>query len=189
MGHSKTRQFPNDPSRAKLPPASSYRLYPCHSCLLPVEICSRCDRGNIYCKACAPIRKKERIQRARSAYRRTSRGREVRAAAEKRRRLRSLSESTVGDRGSPVVSHQGNNSASEHSRSDSGAPADEDPIIPVSPVVPVGNAATPRGFLRCSHCHHLCVAFQIQGPRRRRFSRRPRSRPPPCVHSDGGGAP
>ena len=192
MGQIETLSPSNDPSDAALPPASTYRLFQCHRCLLPVDLCSRCDRGNIYCKACAPVCKAERISRARSAYRNSTDGKKVRAAAEKqrrkRRRLQRL-EKFVGDRGSPTTDPQGNTSASEQSRSDSGVPVDENSIDSSPPVVDFGSPPTPQGFVRCSNCHEPCEDFQIQGPRRLRFTRRPRSRSPPHACSDGGGTP
>ena len=112
-----THLFPNDASDAALPPASTCRLFHCRCCLSPVGLCSRCDRGNIYCSPCAPVRMEERIKSARRSYRRTVEGELVRAAAEKRRRKRRLTppvENAVGDRGSLPSDPQGNTSASEH---------------------------------------------------------------------------
>ena len=182
----------NDPSDAGLPPASSYRLFQCHYCLSSVDLCSRCDRGNIYCASCAQVRKAARIKRARSAYRKSVHGKTVRAAGEKRRRLRRQSppdEGTVGDRGSPEADPQGNTSASGHVRPDGGIVPDEDPIFPAPEVVALGPPSPPQGFVRCAHCYCLCEDFQIQGPRGRRFSRRPRSRSPPHAPAHRGGTP
>jgi hypothetical protein len=181
-----------EPSDAALPPASSYRLFQCHCCLVTVVLCSRCDRGNIYCDVCAPYRKRKRIAAARRKYRSFEKGKSVRAASEKLRRRRLKlrpQKENVGDRGSPEVAAQGNTSASEQSRSDSGVPVDEDSINSSPPVVDFGSPPTPQGFVRCSNCHEPCEDFQIQGPRRRRFARRPRSRSPPHACSDGGGTP
>ena len=192
MGLIETLLPPDVPFDAGLPPASTFRLFQCHCCYLAVELCSRCDRGNIYCDVCAPLRKVERIARARSAYRSSAHGKAVRAAGEKRRRFRrpvTAREDSVGDRGSPPAGPQGNTSAFEHSCSDSGVSAHEDSLVPVPPVVDLGPPSTPQGFVRCAHCHNLCEAFQIQGPRGRRFSRRPRSRSPPRSPSHGGGTP
>ena len=192
MGLIETRLTPNEPSDAGLPPASTYRLFQCHCCLSSVDLCSRCDRGNIYCSSCAQVRKAERIKRARSAYRKSGYGKTVRAAGEKRRRLRmqpAPDEGTVGDRGSPATEPQGNTSASGHVRPDGGIVPDEDPIFPAPEVVVLGLPSLPQGFVRCAHCHCLCEDFQIQGPRGRRFSRRPRSRSPPHAHTHRGGTP
>ena len=192
MGLLETLPIPTAPSDAALPTASTYRLFQCHCCLLPVDLCSRCDRGNIYCLSCAPLRKSERIARARSSYRSFSHGKSVRAACEKRRRLRrqaTRSEGTVGDRGSLLNDPQGNTLASEPVGSDGGLVPDEDSIFPAPAVGSFGDPPPPQGFVRCSHCHCLCEDFQIQGPRWRRFSRRPRSRSPPHSPSHGGGTP
>jgi len=192
MGLNETHLPLNDPSDAVLPPASTYRLVQCECCLISAELCSRCDRGNIYCQACAPRRMAERIKRARSAYRCSVHGKSVRAAGEKRRRLRRQSvadEGIVGDRGSPTAGSQGNASDSEPVGSDGGIVPDEDSIFPASAVVPVGPPPPAQGFVRCAYCRNLCKDFQIQGPRGRRYARRPRSRSPPYPASHGGGTP
>jgi hypothetical protein len=181
-----------DLSDAALPPASTYRLFQCHCCLQTVEICSRCDRGNIYCKVCAPIRKAERIARAHKAYRSSENGKSVRSKAEKLRRLRGSakkSEGTVGDRGSLPGNAQGNTSVSGQVSSESGVNANEVPVDSVSAVVAFELPPPPQGFVRCVHCLGLCKAFQIQGPRGRVFSRRSRSRSPPGSPSYRGGDP
>ncbi len=192
MGLIETRSPSSDPYDVALPPASTYRLFQCHCCLLAVDLCSRCDRGNIYCRTCAPVCVAERISRARRAYRNSTKGKKVRAAAEKRRRERRRLkpiENFVGDRGSPTAGDQGNTSSSEPVGSDNGVPVHEDPIIPSSPVDHFGLPPAPQGFIRCAHCHGLCKSFQIQGARARGLWRRPRSRALPHAPSNGGGAP
>ncbi len=192
MGLIETLSPSIDPSDAALPPASTYRLFQCYRCLLPVDLCSRCDRGNIYCKTCAPVRKAERISRARSAYRNSTDGKKVRAAAEKqrrkRRRLQHLKK-IVGDRGSLTADPQSNTSSSETVVSVNGVTVHEDPIIPSPPVDPCGLPPAPQGFVRCAYCRGLCKSFQIQGARGRGLWRRPQSRTPPHASSDGGGTP
>lgn len=192
MGLFETRSPSNDPCDAALPPASSYRLVHCHSCQMSFNLCSRCDRGNIYCRLCAPKRRAESIVRARSAYRGTAHGKLVHAAAEKRRRLRRQAppdEGTVGDQGSPPVDPQGNTSVSEPVVSDNGVPGNENSIVPDPSVGPLGVSPPPQGFVRCAYCHRHCKAFQIQGARGRSLSRRPRSRAPPHASANGGRAP
>jgi len=189
MGLIETRLLPDNRCDSGLPPASTYRLFYCHCCLSEVDLCSRCDRGNIYCAPCAPERKAQRIRRARSAYLSSLHGKSMRAAAEKRRRLRrqmARGQDTVGDRGSPVPDQQGNTTTSEHVSSDSGVPAHEDSLVPDRPVDDFRPPPAPQGFIRCSNCYGLCEAFQIQGPRGRRYSRRPRSRSPTRSPSHGG---
>ena len=55
----------------------SHREYVCKRCQCTVRICRPCDRGNIYCTACAPLARAERLRRAQNAYRATVRGKEA----------------------------------------------------------------------------------------------------------------
>ena len=64
------------------------RLYCCHNCNCQTIICSRCDRGNIYCKQCAPIITVENRRKANQRYQRTYQGRVNHAARQKRYRAR-----------------------------------------------------------------------------------------------------
>ena len=53
----------------------TYRLYNCRRCGVLVEICTRCDRGNIYCMGgCSQIRRLESWRRASARYQHTRRG-------------------------------------------------------------------------------------------------------------------
>lgn len=87
--------------------AQTYRLYYCFLCRAQCLVCSRCDRGNVYCKICQARAKQSRQQRANRKYRSTRNGRTVRARAEKQRRLLRLSNS-VGDHGSKIAHHPSN---------------------------------------------------------------------------------
>jgi len=62
----------------------SYRLFNCNRCHVQVHICRRCDRGNIYCRPCAPEARKESVRRAGAEYQRKERGRENHAARQQR---------------------------------------------------------------------------------------------------------
>lgn len=62
------------------------RIFNCARCEETTKICSCCDRGNWYCKRCAPIAERERIARAKYRYRHTFDGRS--AAARRQARVR-----------------------------------------------------------------------------------------------------
>ncbi len=64
------------------------RLYYCLNCNCQNIICSRCDRGNRYCKQCAPIIKAENQKKANQRYQRTYQGKINHAARQKRYRER-----------------------------------------------------------------------------------------------------
>ena len=87
--------------------APNYRLFNCFLCRAQCRVCSRCDHGNIYCKNCQVLAKKNRRKRANQKYRTTKRGMSARARAEKLRRLRQKANS-VGDHGSKFT-HQTSN--------------------------------------------------------------------------------
>ena len=82
------------------PADHSPRLYNCQRCGLQVHICRQCDRGNLYCTmGCAPIRRRESVQRARARYQRTYRGACRHAARQSEWRARQRKE--VTHQGSP----------------------------------------------------------------------------------------
>ena len=60
------------------------RLYHCLRCRELVWICSKCDRGHIYCVCCAPLARRESLQAAGQRYQQTSRGRRHHAARQQR---------------------------------------------------------------------------------------------------------
>jgi hypothetical protein len=66
----------------------SSRLYGCLSCNSPIIICRHCDRGNRYCKQCAPFMYLKARRRANKRYQSTYRGRINHAARQKRYRER-----------------------------------------------------------------------------------------------------
>ena len=87
--------------------AQTYRLFYCLLCRVQCRVCSRCDRGNIYCKNCQVQAKQSRQQRANQKYRSSKKGRAVRARLEKQRRLnRKLN--SVGDHGSKIADQPSN---------------------------------------------------------------------------------
>jgi hypothetical protein len=75
----------------------TYRLYNCRRCGVLVEICTRCDRGNIYCMGeCSRIRRLESWRRASARYQHTRRGAARHAARQREWHA-----------GHPKVTHQG----------------------------------------------------------------------------------
>lgn len=83
-----------------------YRSYFCRICQTLVNICIRCDRGQIYCQCCQPKAKSIRFRKAKSKYNKTSQGKRLRSFQSQRYRLRkkqnlSPSPKFEGDRGSP----------------------------------------------------------------------------------------
>jgi hypothetical protein len=75
----------------------TYRLYNCRRCGVLVEICTRCDRGNIYCMGeCSQIRRLESWRRASAHYQHTRRGAARHAARQRDWRANH-----------PKVTHQG----------------------------------------------------------------------------------
>ena len=66
----------------------SSRMYGCLKCNSPTIICRHCDRGNRYCKQCAPVMYLKARRRANKRYQNTYQGRINHAARQKRYRER-----------------------------------------------------------------------------------------------------
>ncbi len=65
----------------------SLRLFQCARCLKQVKICTRCDRGNIYCsRACSIAARKSSCRAATKRYQRTPRGKQNHANCQQRYR-------------------------------------------------------------------------------------------------------
>ncbi len=62
------------------------RLYNCVLCHCQVQICSDCDRGNIYCQRCAPIARQNSLRHAGIKYQSTLQGKKKHAARQQRYR-------------------------------------------------------------------------------------------------------
>lgn len=77
----------------------TYRIFNCKQCGTQCFVCSRCDRGNIYCQPCSTSARARRIKNAQSKYRRSKRGKLLHARSERERRARRPVK-FVGDRGS-----------------------------------------------------------------------------------------
>ena len=77
------------------------RMFLCGRCRAQVMLCSRCDRGNVYCGPdCATIRRRESLRAAGRRYQQSRQGRFAHAARSRRYRERSRN-----------VTHQGSAAA------------------------------------------------------------------------------
>lgn len=87
MEHSDHRPIQTPEQPANLPAQSNYyRYFYCRACGAQSNVCSSCDREQIYCPECKPIQKRERIRRARNKYKKSRKGRSKRAASSQSRR-------------------------------------------------------------------------------------------------------
>ena len=64
----------------------AHRRYFCHNCKETVTICLLCDHGHKYCPPCKKESKRNSNKKSNAQYRRTLRGKRIRAACESRRR-------------------------------------------------------------------------------------------------------
>ena len=146
------------------------RLFNCARCRCQVVICSRCDRGNIYCgPQCSQAARRGSLNAAGRRYQRTRRGRHTHAA--RQRRYRSRREK---------VTHQGSPSPAPN------ASLVTDPKDSVGWSKPV--VREQAACFRCSFCGCRCSAFVRQDflHRRRPYESQPipdRHAPPwPASH-------
>jgi hypothetical protein len=81
------------------------RLFSCARCLLPVVICSRCDRGNIYCgSTCSGQSRILNHRIANQKYQHSLKGRLKHAQRQRHYRARKKAAAKkVTDQGSPVL--------------------------------------------------------------------------------------
>ncbi|WP_295460899.1 hypothetical protein [uncultured Thiodictyon sp.] len=79
------------------------RLFLCGRCRAQVVICSRCDRGQIYCgAACSQAARKESQRAAGRRYQQGRRGRFAHAGRARRHRQRRRQKNNVTHQGSPA---------------------------------------------------------------------------------------
>jgi hypothetical protein len=144
----------------------SGRLFVCACCGCEVVVCSRCDRGQIYCGVdCAGQARRQTLRGAGRRCQQTRRGRRMHAARMVRYRAK-LAQGSAGvglpDEGGSreIVTHQGSPAPPTGDLVADGAttmPRDD-----ASPVEPPGRAMT-----RCHWCGRCCLL-----PLRRGFLRR-----------------
>lgn len=78
------------------------RLFLCIRCHAQVVICSKCDRGQIYCsKTCALLARQKALRLARSRYQKTFNGRRKHAACQAR--YKTKMKNKMMDQGSPLL--------------------------------------------------------------------------------------
>lgn len=132
------------------------RLFTCARCRAQVRICSRCDRGQIYCgPACSQQARRASLRAAGRRYQRTRRGRLTHAERQRRYRRRSNK-----------VTHQG-----------SGPERPHDSLSPESRTALGHSLRYPPIHSQGPHCHFCqrpCSAFVrldfLHSPGPRRFS-------------------
>jgi len=99
---SDARRCPARTGRCIRVPEASHRLYNCARCAQQVQICRRCDRGNLYCAGgCARLRRRESLRRAGRHYQRSFRG--ARHHAARQRAWRARQADKVTHQGSPAL--------------------------------------------------------------------------------------
>ncbi len=145
---------PRDVCQSDHGDAASARLFVCAECRCQVQICSCCDRGQIYCAGnCAPHTRRRSLLAAGRRYQTSRRGRLAHAVRARRYRARGKK---VTHHGSPHLPTDGLlASSSPMSASDA-------------------KASTDRPSPSASHCHwcgRRCLALIRQGFLRRRARR------------------
>lgn len=145
-----------------LPLSEALRIFCCMRCRKQVKLCSRCDRGHIYCESCAPAAARDRIRRAGKRYQATPAGRAKHAERQRRYRER---QGQVGQ----DVTHQG----STLERPSAPPPPPPPPLatgVPAAGDVRRPSSSSPRaarrttpghppGTLTCSTCSRCCSPF------------------------------
>ena len=164
----------------------SHRLVICARCSCHVRICTRCDRGNMYCsKICAGLARKRSNLEAGSRYQRTKVGRRKHAARQHRYQLRQRQKMThQGPHKNVAEIRPGADTAKESIKQP--AVAEEVPreheVQSVSKNNGVQTAGGPKTkTTQCHFCRGSCGEFTRLGPLRSwrtRRGRRRQARPP-----------
>ena len=149
----------------------SHRLFNCARCRCQVRICTRCDRGNVYCsKQCAGSARRESVRWAGVRYQRTDAGKRNHASRQNRYRQRQIQK----------VTHQGSDKA-VFRLPPSAQPAAKTLSVATTKLEVIdGNQSQPTmGAVRCDFCRCPCGPFTRLGPLRHwpvspRRRRRPR---------------
>lgn len=77
------------------------RLFNCTRCQSQITICTKCDRGNIYCKNCSTSARAESLRAASRRYQSTLKGRHNHAERQKRYRLKKINVTHQGSQDPP----------------------------------------------------------------------------------------
>jgi hypothetical protein len=133
------------------------RLFLCLHCRQQVVICSRCDRGQVYCgRACASEGRQSRQREARRHYQASERGRQMHADRSRRYRARGR---RVTDQGPALVASPDRQPEPAHAAT--------------MPVQPAASVATGR-LTACYRCgtpvSNMVRQSPIHRPRRRPIS-------------------
>jgi len=154
----------------------SWRLAGCPRCRELFAICSRCDRGHVYCgRPCSETARRDSLRRARRRHRHSPEGRLDHRDRERERRQRRRLEARVGDHPSatPTWALKLTPTLDPSGISTEGSPADRIETVETShapcpvPLVPSSRA------LRARHCR-VCgrpgrwFRTVLASPRRRR---------------------
>ena len=118
------------------------RLFLCARCRKQVLICSRCDRGQIYCAdGCAKIARRQSVREAGRRYQQSRQGRFKQA--ERLRRFRRRKQN---------VTHQGSKLASENDLLNSNSAKVETPVV-------LHRETRHANTLQCHFCGASCSEF------------------------------
>ena len=156
-----------------------YRHFYCHACGSQKSVCTKCDRGQIYCAECKPLRKRERIQKARDKYKKSRHGRIKRSASSQERRAKIKRNSehqnppemphlkiNEGDRGPllPKVSNTTPEPAIPAEQKTTGVSADVQFSNPIYNSAEGHSERSPRkpAQIICTFCKRECSPFQRQ---------------------------
>jgi len=141
-------------------PEPTHRLYNCARCAEQVQICRRCDRGNVYCaRACAGVRRGESLRRAGRRYQ-LSHGGACRHAA-RQRAWRERRAHKVTHQGSPPVALPATVAAASIGSQPEAGHGDTPHVEPRS----LPHRAT-RPVPRCSFCRRALSPYARLGPLR-----------------------
>jgi hypothetical protein len=148
------------------------RLFLCALCFCEVRLCSRCDRGQIYCgRDCAQDARRQRQREARARHQATDRGKRMHAERNRRYRARLRS-----------VTDQGSGSAVETAQPTA-------PTVRQTTSRPLPTAAAPGRGSTCRCCGRPISDFVrlswLRRPRRRRSGSRLARSPSPSGRNSG----
>ena len=159
----------------------SHRLFICVRCGRQIRICTRCDRGNVYCSApCADFARRRTLREAGRRYQQqTPAGRRNHAARQQRYRLRQKKVTHQGPHKDLVEIRPGADTAKESTKQP--AVQEEVPREHDVQLVSKNNATQTAGdqeakTIRCHFCGGPCGEFTRLGPLRRWRTRRGRRR-------------
>ena len=159
----------------------SHRLFTCIRCRRQIRICTRCDRGNVYCsKGCAGLARRRTLLEAGRRYQQTMAGRRNHAARQRRYQLRLREKVThQGPHKELVEIRPGADTADESTKQPAvqeEVPREHD-ILSVSENKETHAAGDQNAkTTRCHFCRGPCGEFTRLGPLRSWRTRRGRRR-------------